>query len=124
MKIRNIYTVFFTCNPTDFDFKYMEADSFDKIKTGFIFYLLGSDKPLIESLHPNPVDQQEALNNQFRGMADFPFEYADSEATRYELKEAVLNNLTETDRMFLLSFENGTPETKWICKNTNREIIK
>ena len=103
-------------HPRDlFDYKYMEADSFDKIKTGFIFYLLGSDKPLIESLHPNPIDQQEALNNQFRGMTDFPFEYADFEATRYELNEVVLNNLNKTDRDFLFSFENGTPEWDKCC---------
>ena len=103
-------------HPRDlFDYKYMEVDSFDEIKNGFIFYLLGSDKPIIESLQPNPIDQQEALNNQFKGMTDTPFEYADFEVTRKELNETVLSNLSETDREFLLSFENGIPEWDKCC---------
>ncbi|OFY40697.1 MAG: nucleotidyltransferase [Bacteroidetes bacterium GWF2_40_14] len=103
-------------HPRDlFDYKYMEVDSFDEIKEGLIFYLLGSDKPLIESLDPNPIDQQDALNNQFRGMSDIPFEYADFEAARNELKELVLTNLSKTDREFLLSYENGIPEWSKCC---------
>jgi predicted nucleotidyltransferase component of viral defense system len=103
-------------HPRDlFDYKFMEVDSFDEIKNGFIFYLLGSDKPLIESLQPNPIDQHEALNNQFKGMTDIPFNYADFEVVRNELKETVLNNLNETDREFLLSFENGFPEWNKCC---------
>jgi len=103
-------------HPRDlFDYKYMDVDSFDEIKNGFIFYLLGSDKPLIESLQPNPIDQQEALNNQFKGMTDIAFEYADFEVARNELKEIVLNNLNETDREFLLSFENGIPDWNKCC---------
>lgn len=103
-------------HPRDlFDYKYMEVNSFDEIKNGFIFYLLGSDKPIIESLQPNPIDQQEALNNQFKGMTDIPFEYADFEVARKELNERVLNNLNETDREFLISFENGIPEWDKCC---------
>lgn len=46
-----------------------------------MFYLLGSGKPLLESLQPNPVDQKQALENQFKGRSDVPFEYADFENT-------------------------------------------
>jgi predicted nucleotidyltransferase component of viral defense system len=103
-------------HPRDlFDFKYMEIHSFSEIKKGFIFYLLGSDKPIIESLQPNPINQQEALTNQFKGMTDLPFDYADFETARNELKEMVLNNLNATDKAFFLSFENGTPEWDKCC---------
>ncbi|MDP3441799.1 MAG: nucleotidyl transferase AbiEii/AbiGii toxin family protein [Ignavibacteria bacterium] len=103
-------------HPRDlFDYKYMEVDSFDEIKNGFMFYLLGSDKPLIESLQPNPIDQSEALNNQFKGMTNIPFDYTDYENIRKELKITVLNNLKETDRDFLLSFEMGIPEWNKCC---------
>ena len=38
-------------HPRDlFDYKYMEIESFADVKNGLIFYLLGSDKPLIEIL--------------------------------------------------------------------------
>jgi len=100
-------------HPRDlFDYKYMEIESFADVKNGVIFYLLGSDKPLIESLLPNPIDQKQALENQFKGMSDVPFEYTDFETTRKNLIENVNQNLTDTDKEFLLSFENGSPE--WI----------
>lgn len=98
-------------HPRDlFDCKYMEIDSFDKVKSGLIFALLGSDKPIIESLQPNPVSQEEALENQFKGMSDIPFDYSDFESAREELKKQVNDSFTQTDKEFILSFEQGTPE--------------
>jgi hypothetical protein len=103
-------------HPRDlFDYKYMEIDSFDDVKKGFMFYLLGSDKPLLESLKPNAVDQHQALENQFKGMSDVSFEYADFENVREELIEKVNQNFTDTDREFLLSFESGSPEWDKCC---------
>jgi len=103
-------------HPRDlFDCKYMVVDSFDDVKNGLMFYLLGSDKPLLEFLQPNPVDQQQALENQFRAMSYVPFEYADFEHTRKELIEQVNLNLNATDREFLLSFEGGSPDWDKCC---------
>jgi len=103
-------------HPRDlFDCKYMGIESFDDVKNGLIFYLLGSDKPLIESLQPNPLDQKQALKNQFQGMSDVPFDYADFEATRKELIEKVNQNLTNTDKEFLISYESGVPDWEKCC---------
>ena len=103
-------------HPRDlFDYKYMEIESFTDVKNGLIFYLLGSDKPLIESLQPNPIDQKQALENQFKGMSDVPFEYADFEATRTDLIEKINQNLTNIDREFMLSFETGNPDWEKCC---------
>ena len=103
-------------HPRDlFDYKYMEIESFAEVKNGLIFYLLGSDKPLIESLQPNPIDQKQALENQFQGMSDVPFEYADFETTRKELIEKVNQSLDDIDRGFLLSFESGSPDWEKCC---------
>lgn len=53
-------------HPRDlFDCKYMEMASFHDVKNGFMLCLLGSDKPVIESLQPNAIDQTEALEKQF-----------------------------------------------------------
>jgi hypothetical protein len=76
---------------------------------------LGSDKPFLESLKPNPIDQKQALENQFQGMSDVPFDYADFETTWKELIEKVNQNLTNIDRKFLLSFESGSPELDKCC---------
>jgi predicted nucleotidyltransferase component of viral defense system len=103
-------------HPRDlFDYKYMEIESFADVKNGLIFYLLGSDKPLIESLQPNPIDQKHALENQFQGMSDVAFDYADFEAAREDLIEKINKNLTDIDREFLLSFESGNPDWEKCC---------
>lgn len=103
-------------HPRDlFDCKFMPLGQFNKVKEGLIFALLGSDKPILESLDPNRVDQREALKNQFEGMTDIPFSYEDYETSRQELTERINKELTETDKTFLLSFEQGKPEWDKCC---------
>ena len=98
-------------HPRDlFDCKYMEISSFDDIKNGFMLCLLGSDKPIIESLQPNSIDQTDALENQFKGMTDVEFSYADYKEARINLINQVNTVLTETDKDFIISFEEGTPD--------------
>jgi len=103
-------------HPRDlFDCKYMPLDSIDKTKDGLVFCLIGSGKPVFESLQPNPIDQTDALKNQFEGMTDIPFSYEDYKTTRKELIEKVNSLLTEEDREFLISFEQGIPEWDKCC---------
>lgn len=98
-------------HPRDlFDCKHMEIKSFSEVKDGFMLCLLGSDKPIIESLCPNPIDQTDALEKQFEGMSDIPFSYRDYEEARRNLIDLVNSNLTDEDKDFLLSFEQGTPD--------------
>ncbi len=82
----------------------------DEIKTGFLFCLLGSKRPIYEMLYPNLLDQRSVMVNQFDGMSDEPFTYEDFETTRSLLIQTIHKNLTDTDKEFLLSFENGTPD--------------
>ena len=103
-------------HPRDlFDCKHMQINSFDDVKDGFMLCLLGSDKPIVEVLHPNKIDQSETLENQFKGMTDEPFGYEDYVQAREELIELVNGNLTQTDREFLLSFESGEPDWSKCC---------
>ncbi len=103
-------------HPRDlFDCKYMEISSFDEVKDGFMLCLLGSDKPIIESLHPNRIDQTHALENQFKGMSDIEFSYTDYEDARINLVTQVNAALTETDKDFIISFEEGTPDWSKCC---------
>lgn len=122
-------------HPRDlFDCKYMETECFDEVKDGLMLCLLGSDKPILESLSPNSIDQSEALENQFAGMSDIPFNYSDYEEARSRLVESVNGCLTDADKAFLVSFEQGTPDwilcragdlsqftsVKWKLKNIER----
>lgn len=77
--------------------------------------LLGSDKPIIESLNPNPIDQREALDNQFEGMTDEPFNYDNYQKARLNLIEVVNQGLTDNDKAFLISFEEGNPDWSKCC---------
>lgn len=121
-------------HPRDlFDYKYMSA-SFNDIRDGLLLALLGSDKPIIESLVPNPINQQNALEQQFFGMTNLPFTYDDYENTRRDLQHFVRNGLTTDDKRLLLSFEQGNPDwtlcsigdasiypaVQWKLQNINR----
>lgn len=97
-------------HPRDlFDVKYMDLPLSD-CREGLIFCLLGSDRPIHESLAPSLIDQREAMANQFDGMTDIPFTYDEFEATRSKLIDDVKAIMTEADREFLVSFESGQPE--------------
>lgn len=97
-------------HPRDlFDVKYMDLPLSD-CREGLIFCLLGSDRPIHESLAPSLIDQREAMANQFDGMTDIPFTYDEFEAARSKLIDDVKAIITEADREFLVSFESGQPE--------------
>lgn len=103
-------------HPRDlFDCRGISPDDFEAVKDGFMLCLLGSDKPVIESLQPNPIDQQDALNNQFKGMSDEPFSYDDYQNTRIKLIEVVNHGLTTKDKEFIISFEEGNPDWSKCC---------
>lgn len=103
-------------HPRDlFDCKYMDLRSFDDVKDGFMLCLLGSDKPIIESLNPNDVNPNETLKNQFEGMSDMPFSYGDYLEVKDWLRDLVNDNLSDADKEFLLSFEQGHPEWDKCC---------
>ena len=96
-------------HPRDlFDVKYKDV-GLEETKEGLMFCLLGSDRPICESFKPNLIDQKEAMEKQFDGMTDILFSYEDFENTRNKLIADVNQLLTESDKRFLISFEEGTP---------------
>ena len=100
-------------HPRDlFDIKYLlENEGFtDELKAGFIYALLGSERPIYEILNPHRLDQEEALLNQFDGMTSEPFTYKDYENTREKLIELIQNSLTQKDKEFLTGFKELQPD--------------
>lgn len=100
-------------HPRDlFDVKYLlENEGFtDDIKEGFLFCLLGSDRPINEVLRPNFQDQRSALTNQFDGMTADPFSYEEYEQIRENLVKTIHERLTDEDKAFLLAFKNLVPD--------------
>ena len=96
-------------HPRDlFDIKYMTIPMM-AIREGLIFSLLGSDRPIHESLSPKLIDQRITMANQFEGMSDVPFSYTEFEETRERLIQNVRELLTEEDKQFLIGFERAEP---------------
>ena len=100
-------------HPRDlFDVKLLlENEGFtDDIKRGFIFGLVGSNRPTHEMLNPNLLDQRMAFENQFEGMSAIEFSYDEYEATRLQLIETIQVGLNESDKVFLKSFNSLEPD--------------
>lgn len=97
-------------HPRDlFDVKYMEYP-FEGTREGLLFCLLGSDRPIHESLSPSLIDQHKALVHQFEGMTEISFTYEEFEKTREKLIKDVNTLLYSEDKAFLLSFESAEPD--------------
>ncbi len=97
-------------HPRDlFDIKHMSIP-ISEAKYGFIFCLLGSDRPLFESFAPRLIDQSEAMVNQFEGMSEIPFSYDDFTETRKKLILDINDVLTPEDKNFLIDFERADPD--------------
>jgi predicted nucleotidyltransferase component of viral defense system len=100
-------------HPRDlFDVKYLlNNEGFtDAVKTGFVFCLLSSKRPIIEMLFPSFLNQEQAYRNQFSGMTEEEFSYADFEATRAKLVHVIHQALSKDDKNFIVNFENATPD--------------
>ena len=103
-------------HPRDlFDCKYMKDETLDEVKDGLFLCLLGSDKPIIESLCPNDINQEETLEHQFKGMTDIPFTYKDYESSRNDIIRKVNACLTDEDKDFIISFEEDSPQWELCC---------
>jgi predicted nucleotidyltransferase component of viral defense system len=100
-------------HPRDlFDVKYLlQNEGFsEEVKRGFMFCLLGSNRPIHEILAPHRLDQRAALENQFSGMSAEEFSYEEYESVREKLIDAVRGNLTGKDKQFLLSINELKPD--------------
>src|SRR5690606_3143738 len=100
-------------HPRDlFDVKcLLENEGFtEEIKTGFLFALLSSKRPIQELLFPHFIDQSQTFVNQFEGMTSEPFTYEDFENTRVKILEIIHNSLSKKDRDFIISFEEVKPD--------------
>lgn len=67
-----------------FDVKHLlENKGFtEEVKTGFIFGVLSSERPINELLNLGLTDQLSAMSNQFEGIGEEDLTYKDFEATR------------------------------------------
>lgn len=82
----------------------------DDIWKGFKIGLISHNKPINELLSPILKDQKSAFDSQFSGMTTVEFSYENYETTRALLINIIKERLTDEDKCFFLSFENGEPD--------------
>jgi len=80
------------------------------IKEGFYAYLLCHKRPPNEILKPTKKNMESLFKSEFKGMSKIDFTYNDFEETREKLINEVYNKITSDDKIFLLSFFQGTPQ--------------
>jgi predicted nucleotidyltransferase component of viral defense system len=94
----------------------------DDIKDGFLVAIISHMRPISEVISPMFIDQQQAFESQFSGMANIPFNYEDYERTRLQLVGQVQSKLTNSDRQFLMSFKDGNPDWEKLSVKNAREL--
>jgi predicted nucleotidyltransferase component of viral defense system len=82
----------------------------DPIRRAFIVYLLSHDRPMSEVLAPTRKDITEEFMKRFQGMTAEPVSLDDLVATREELIAAIVGQMPDTHRRFLVAFEHGEPD--------------
>ena len=100
-----------------FDCKYMKDQTLESVKDGLILCLLGSDKPIVESLSPNNIKPRgRHLKTNSRECQIFHLPIQTMSRLRESIIKKVNDCLTNTDKDFLVSFEDGTPQWDKCCQ--------
>lgn len=84
----------------------------DKLRRAFIVYLLSHNRPMAEVLASPQKDISQEFSRGFQGMTESPVLLDDLLSAREALIEAVVGEMPEAHRRFLLSFERGEPD--WV----------
>jgi Nucleotidyl transferase AbiEii toxin, Type IV TA system len=82
----------------------------DELRSAFIVYLLCHKRPMAEVLAARPKDIAALYANNFAGMTDEPVPLEELLAARTAIIEAIVGNMPEAHRRFLIGFEGGKPD--------------
>ena len=82
----------------------------DELRSAFIVYLLSHTRPMSEVLTARPKDIARAFEQTFVGMTAEPVVLADLLQARTALVQAIVGDMPEPHRRFLVSFERGEPD--------------
>jgi predicted nucleotidyltransferase component of viral defense system len=82
----------------------------DNLRSAFIVYLLSHTRPMSEVLTARPKDIARAFEQNFIGMTTEPVVLTDLLQARTALVQAIVGDMPEPHRRFLISFERGEPD--------------
>jgi predicted nucleotidyltransferase component of viral defense system len=82
----------------------------DKLRRAFLVYLISHNRTMAEVLAPPLKQLDTEFMRGFAGMSRDPVSLADLEATREAIITAMVANMPESHRHFLIGFKRGTPD--------------
>jgi len=82
----------------------------DEIHEAFLVYLISHPRPIAELLNPDYKDIKQLYEGEFVHMEEEYVSLEDLVLARKNLVSLVNKKLTETEKRFLLSFKNKTPD--------------
>ncbi|WP_285712818.1 nucleotidyl transferase AbiEii/AbiGii toxin family protein [Erythrobacter oryzae] len=82
----------------------------DELRRAFLVYLISHNRPMAEILAPARKPLTEEYARGFVGMTIEPVELAELEAAREALITAMVAEMPEAHRHFLVGFKKGTPD--------------
>ena len=82
----------------------------EKIRTAFVVYLSGHNRPMHEVLKPNPAELEPAFSSEFAGMTSVPVSLDELKDTRQQLFSMIPGILSNDEKQFLLSLKKGEPQ--------------
>ncbi len=83
----------------------------DDLRKAFVVYMLSHHRPMAEVLDPPRRDMKDDYEHGFVGMTEEPVPLAELEETREVMIKAIVGDMPDAHRKFLVSFEQGAP--KW-----------
>lgn len=82
----------------------------DDLRRAFLVYLISHDRPMHEVLAPTRKDIAAAFASTFQGMTEESVDLAALLGAREALIKAIVGEMPDDHRRFLLSFERGEPD--------------
>jgi predicted nucleotidyltransferase component of viral defense system len=82
----------------------------DGLRRAFIVYLVSHDRPISEVLNVRRKDLAAEFSENFEGMTAEPVALAELLEAREALVAAIINDMPEAHREFLMGFKQGTPD--------------
>ena len=82
----------------------------DELRNAFIVYLLSHTRPMSEVLTASPKDIAREFEQNFQGMTTEPVDLNDLLAARTALVKAIVGQMPDKHRRFLITFEKGAPD--------------
>jgi hypothetical protein len=82
----------------------------DELRRAFVVYLVSSNRPMAEILAPTRKPLGEEFERGFAGMTEEAVDLAELEEAREALIAAMVADMPEDHRRFLLGFKRGNPD--------------